>query len=234
MIAIFRRELGSYFSSPVGYAFLAIFYIFSGLFLKSYTLARSTTDLSGVFVSMFTILVFLVPVLTMRLMSEEKRQKTDQLLLTSPVTITGIVVGKFLAAFLIFSLGVAVTLVYAVVLSGFGAVSWSVVFGNIVGMLLLGAAFIAIGIFVSSLTENQIIAAVGGFAILMIFMLIDMIAAAIPIKFLSDAVYALSFTDKYNEFAVGIFNFSSVLFFISFAVVFNFLTIRVLERRRWA
>lgn len=234
MNAVFRRELGSYFTSPIGYIFLAVFYIFSGYFLFGTTLQSSTTDMSGVFGSLFTILIFLIPILTMRLISEDNRQKTDQALLTAPLSLTGLVLGKFLAAFMIFCMGVAITLVYAVVLSVFGSVVWAVIWGNIVGLLLLGAAFIAIGLFISSITENQVIAAVGSFFVLMVLMLVDMIASAIPISFLSKAVAALSFYTKYSEFTVGMFNFSSVLFFISFAVVFVFLTIRMLERRRWA
>ena len=125
-------------------------------------------------------------------------------------------------------------LLYAVVLSAFATIEWTVFFGNIIGLLLLGGALISVGLFVSGLTENQVVAAVGSFAIMMLLMLIDMIAGAIPIKFISDLIYKISFFDKYNEFTVGIFNFANILFFLSFMVVFLFLTIRALEKRRWS
>lgn len=234
MTAIFRREFNAYFTSPIGYVFLAVFYAFSGFFLKVMSLSNATTDITSVFGNMFMILIFLIPVLTMRLMSEDNRQKTDQALLTAPISLTGLVLGKFLAALAIYAMGVAIFLVYAIVLSIFGSMAWAVIWGNILGLLLLGAAFISVGLLVSSLTENQVIAAVGSFVILMALMLIDMVANLIPIDFLSKAVYSLSFYDKFSEFTLGIFNLSNALFFISFVVVLLFLTIRMLERRRWA
>ncbi|NMB30957.1 MAG: ABC transporter [Clostridiales bacterium] len=234
MTAVLRREFTSYFSSPIGYVFLAVFFAFSGFFLYITTLQTGTVNITSVFSQMFTILIFLIPILTMRLLSEDKKQKTDQVLLTAPLSLTGLVVGKFLAAFFIFALGVSVMLLYAVVLSAFATIEWTVFFGNIIGLLLLGGALISVGLFVSGLTENQVVAAVGSFAIMMLLMLIDMIAGAIPIKFISDLIYKISFFDKYNEFTVGIFNFANILFFLSFMVVFLFLTIRALEKRRWS
>lgn len=234
MVAVLRREFTSYFSSPIGYVFLAVFFAFSGFFLYITTLQTGTVNITSVFSQMFTILIFLIPILTMRLLSEDKKQKTDQALLTAPLSLTGLVVGKFLAAFFIFALGVSVMLLYAVVLSAFATIEWTVFFGNVVGLLLLGGALISVGLFISGLTENQVVAAVGSFAIMMLLMLIDMIAGAIPINFISNIVYKISFFDKYNEFTVGIFNFASILFFLSFIVVFLFLTIRALEKRRWS
>ena len=167
MKAIFRRELLAYFTSPLGYVFLSVFYIFAGIFLYFTCLSSGVADLSNTFYFLFIILILLTPILTMRILSEEKKQKTDQLLLSSPVTLTGLVMGKFLAAFLVYALGVVITLVYAVVLSIFATLQWSVIIGNIVGLLLIGAAFIAIGIFVSSLTENQVTAAILTYASLL-------------------------------------------------------------------
>ncbi|MEG0457582.1 MAG: ABC transporter permease, partial [Oscillospiraceae bacterium] len=153
MVAIFKRELSSYFTSPIGYVFLGIFYVISGFFLFS-TILSGTTDMSFIFSGMFIVLVFLVPILTMRLLSEEKKQKTDQVLLTSPVNLFSIVIGKYLAAFTVFLCGLSITLIYALVLAGNStSFDWLVVFGNYIGIILLGGCFIAIGLFVSSLTE---------------------------------------------------------------------------------
>ncbi|MDF2566727.1 MAG: hypothetical protein K0R90_183 [Oscillospiraceae bacterium] len=234
MLAIFRRELGSYFSSPIGYIFLAVYYLFSGYFFLGTTLVADTNSLSGVFQSLFTVLMFIVPLLTMRLMSEDKKLKTDQLLLTSPLNLSSLVYGKFFAALIVFLVGVAITPVYALIINIFAQPEWIVVIGNLVGLILLGAALISIGLFISSLTENQLIAAIGGFAIMMIFMLIDGLSSVIPIDIVKKIIDGISFSTRYGEFTTGIFNISSVLYFISVVVIFNFFTVRVLEKKRWS
>lgn len=232
MLAILKREMSNYFTSPIGYIFLAVFYFFSGMFFTS-VLAANTTDITYVFSSLFTVLVFIIPLLTMRSMSEEKKQKTDQLLLTAPISLGSLVLGKFLAAFLMYCIAVSVTVVYALILAAFATPEWMVVIGNILGALLLGAALIAIGVFISSLTENQLIAAVGSFAVMMFILMIDGFASLIPNTFIASIVSTLSFMTRYNNFVTGILNISDLLFFLSFAVVFIYLTVRVLEKRRW-
>lgn len=233
MFAILKREMQNYFTSPIGYIFLAVFYFFAGMFFSS-VLYSNTTDITYVFSSLFTVLIFIIPLLTMRSMSEDKKQKTDQLLLTSPLNLTGLVVGKFLAAFLMYCIALAVTVVYALILATFAATEWTVVVGNIFGALILGAALISIGVFISSLTENQLIAAVGSFAVMMFIMMIDGFASLIPVDFISNIILSLSFMSRYEDFVAGILNISNVLFFVSIAVVFIFLTVRVLEKRRWS
>ena len=188
-----------------------------------------------VFLSL-TVLMFLIPVLTMKLLSEEKKMKTDQALLTAPVSLYGVVAGKFLAAFLLFCTAVASTVVYALVLSVFADVEWVVVIGNIVGIVLLGMAMISIGLFISGLTENQVIAAVGSFAILLLLMLMDGLVSVLPsfLSFLAPVLEQLSFNGRYSGFTMGLFDISDALFFVSVTAVFLFLTVRTLEKRRWA
>ncbi|MDO5560447.1 MAG: ABC transporter permease subunit [Oscillospiraceae bacterium] len=234
MGAIFRREMSTFFTSPIAYVFLSAFYLFSGFFFVNGTLAYATSDMSGVFSSIFLVLIFLIPLMTMKMLSEEKKQRTDQGLLTAPISITSIVLGKYFAAMILYTIGISMFLVYALILEFFGSVSWSIVLSNFVALWFLGAAFVAVTLFISSLTENQIIAAVVGFLALMIFYLLDSIATMIPVKFISTILTNLSFYSKYNEFVNGLFNLSSVLYFISAAVVFNFLTVRVFEKRRWS
>lgn len=234
MGAIFRREVLSYFTSPIGYIFLAAFYASSAVIFSVNSLQNGSTQLDSVFAQLMIILIVLIPILTMRTISEEKKNKTDQCLLTSPVSLFGIVAGKFFAAFLIYVLGVAITLVYAVVVSAFAAPDWTVIFGNIIGLVLLGAAFIAVGIFCSSFTENQIVSAVVSFIALIVLYLFTTIGNLIPVEFISKIFSKLSFWERYYGFTYGLFDLSNVLFFISAAVIFLFLTVRVLERRRWA
>ena len=126
MSAVFKRELKAYFTSPIGWIYLAVFYFFAGLFLFLGPVLMLSPSMSAVFSSMQTIVMFLVPILTMRLFSEDKRQKTEQLLLTAPVGLTGIIFGKLLAAFAVFTLGFSATFVYALVLECFGSFEWTI------------------------------------------------------------------------------------------------------------
>lgn len=235
MGAIYRREMGAFFTSSIAYVFLAVFYLASGYFFYSSSLYAATTDMSSTFTSLFLIIVVLIPILTMRLFSEEKKQKTEQGLLTSPVSIGGIVLGKYFAALTMYTIGIAILFVYGLILSFFGTVTWGIVVSNIIALFLVGAAFIAVTLFISSLTENQVVAAVLGIIALMVLYLLDVFAnylSAIPV--LPTVLQALSFYTRYYEFTAGLFDPASVLFYLSTAVLFNFFTIRVFERRRWS
>lgn len=234
MIALLKRELSSYFTSPIGYIYLSVFYIFAGFIFVMGVIASSQADLSPVFSFLFTILILLVPILTMRLFSEEKKQKTDQLLLTSPISILGIVLAKFLAAFVLFTIGISIIAVFALIVAAFADPNWSMVLGNLLGLFLLGAALISVGMFISSLTESQVAAAVGSFAFMLFLLLIDSVASFIPIQFIANFLSKLSFYTKYADFTSGIINYANILFFLSFAAIFIFLTLRVLEKKRWS
>lgn len=234
MSAIYRRELLAYFTSPIAYVFIAVFTFFSGMYFSVINLGYGYSDMSNVFAQMFMIIMFLIPILTMRLLSEERRQKTDQCLLTSPVSLTSIVVGKYLAALTVYIAAIAVFFIYAAILSVFIELQWLTILGSITGLFLVGAAFIAAGVFASCLTENQVVAAILGFLIIMFLYMIDILASSVNNGTLQGIMMDLSFYERYYEFTTGIFNFSSVLFFVSAVVLFNFFTIRVMERRRWA
>ncbi len=234
MGAIFRREVQSYFISPIGYIFLAAFYAFSAFFFATSSLAQGSTKMNTMFSQLMIILVVLIPILTMRTMSEDKKSKTDQCLLTAPVSLGGIVAGKFLAALLVYTCAVAITVVYAVILSAYAEMDWLVIIGNIVGLELFGASFIAVGIFCSSLTENQVVAAVISFISILALNMLSLIGNLVPWNWLEDVCTKLSFYERYSGFTYGLFDLSNVLFFISAIVVFLFLTVRVLEKRRWS
>ena len=233
MIAIMRKELGAYFRSPVGFVFLAVFYFFSGYFFFAGNLFAMNANLGGVFGGLYTLLLFLIPILTMRLLSEERKNKTEQALLTAPVSLTGMVLGKYLAAVAVFLLGLAVTLVYALVIAYFTPPNWGLVLGNLVATLLLGMSLISIGLFISSLTENQVIAAVGGFGVGLFFLMVGALRAVFTGP-LGALVEAVSFYERYFSFALGIFRFADVFFFLSVSAGFLFLTVRVFEKRRWS
>lgn len=235
MGAVFRRELKAYFTSPIAYIFIAVFYLYTSTYFVNYNLYYGTTDMATAFNSVFTIMMILLPLLTMRLFTEERRQKTDQCLLTAPINLFSIVMGKFLAAVCVFLCGMAIYVPYVIVLVALaGSVAWATVIGNMTALLLLGASFVAIGMFVSSMTENQVVAAVGSFIIIIFFYMIDMLAGIVQVEWLKNVMIALGFYTRYAEFSTGIFSVPNIIFFISIIFIFNFLTVRALEKRRWA
>lgn len=234
MTAIMKRELSAYFKSPIGYVFIAVSFLFSGFFFWYFALSVGSTDISYVFLGMFYVYMIFVPVLTMRLMADENKQRTDQLLLTAPLGLMRLVAGKFLSAYIVFMLGDLVMLLYGVVLSFFAGVNWAIILGNFVALALIGAIFVSAGLFVSTLTESQMVAAIGSIALNVALALINVAASVIPVQVIADVVKQLSVFDRYYEFTTGIFSLSGVIFFLSAVVIFLFLTVRVLERRRWA
>lgn len=233
MRSILKRELRAYFHSPLGYVFIGAMFLFSGYYFYSYNLSLSTTDMGMLFSLMFPVIMFLVPVLTMRLLSEDKRLKIDQQLFTLPITKAGIVFGKYLAAVIIYVIAISSMLIEALVMSFYGTVTWSQVLGNFAGVLLLGTTLIAICLFVSSLTESQVVAAVIGFMISLFLMLSDAFVYIVRSDFLKVLFYSISIKNRYTPFTLGIFELSGTVFFISFAALFLCLTIAVLDRKRW-
>ncbi len=234
MTAIYKREMRSYFTSPIGYVYVCAYLFAMALFFKMYMLDQGLSNVVYFFGGSLIIYMFLVPILTMRLFSEEKKSKTDQILLTSPVSVTGIVLGKFLAAFTVFVIGLLPTSVSIIFLAQYGSVSLGLTVGNYVGILLLGMAFIAIGCFLSSVTESQVVAAVLSFTVLMSLYFLDTLATSINSVFLTKVVNFISVYDRYTDFTSGLFSLSSVVYYISVTVIFLFLTIRMVEKRRWS
>ena len=233
MSAIYRRELNAYFTSPIAYVVYAVAALFSGIFFWAMVLSRDTTDMTFEFLNMISIIIILVPILTMRLFSEEKNKKTEQGLLTAPVNLFEIVMGKYLAALTVYAVMMLIFVIHAVIISTYAAPSWPTIFCNILGLILFGAALISIGTFISSLTESQIVAAIVSIGAGLLISYLDAIAGSLGITFIQNILYNISFTTPYQNFASGIINLSDVVFFISIPLLFNFLTIKVLERRRW-
>ncbi len=233
MTAIFKREFLSYFKNPIGWVFLAIFWFFCGwaLFIL---VSAGYNMISYVFTNMIIVLLIGIPVLTMRLMSEEIRMKTDQALLTAPVSLSGIVWGKFLAAMALFGVGMAMTVVDFIILSSFASPQVPIFLGNLIGLALMGGAFISIGLFISTMTQSQLAAAILSFAVILFFYMLDSFSSYAPWSWAVNLLAAISFFSRYTEFTNGLLDYGNILFFISAIFIFNFLSVRVLERRRWS
>lgn len=235
MGAVFKREFRSFFTSPVGYIVFAVLFFFSGMFFFLNNVASGATSIASVYSSLLLVVLLVVlPILSMRLLSDDKRQRTDQALLTAPTGLTGVVVGKFLAALLVFAIGISITLVYAVVIAFKVTPDWLVIIGNYVGLLLMGGAILAIGTFISSLTESQFIAALGTFAASFLLLMIDSVNYLFSNEIVAAIVSFLSVTTRYGHFTSGVIGYNDVIFFLSLQVMFLFLTVRVLDRRRWS
>lgn len=233
MIAILKRELRAYFFTPLGYVIIAVMYFFTAYYFFTYNLYGNTTDTTTPFSMLFSVAMFLAPVLTMRLLSEERRAGTEQTLLTAPVSRLGIVLSKYTAALLIYLLAISGTVVMALVLEYFSQPDWPVFLGNFIGLFLLGATLIALCLFISAFTESQVMAAVGGFAACLFLTLVDALYYVVQNRGLRALFAYLSVGDRYQGFTLGVVDAPSVCFFVSAAGLFLALTTLTLERRRW-
>ncbi len=238
MLAVFKRDLVSYFTTPIGYVFMAIFLAVNGGVFSLFTLqAGVDSNVSTYFTTMIFALIIVIPLLTMKAFSEEKKQKTEQLLMTAPVSLGGMVFGKFLAAYTVFAGTFLLGCINFTTLYKFYAEdkpNGASLFGSVIAVLLIGAAFVAIGLFVSSLTENQIIAAIGTIALMGSFLVLGMLNSYIPFAPVREMLSWLSVYSRFANFTYGIFDFNALLYYASISFVFLFLTVRIYEKRRWA
>ncbi len=235
MLAIYKREFKSYFISTMGYVFLTIFlivfgvmFVFNNIYSNSANMQSFYTSISPLYIIIFTV------ILTMRLFTEEKKNRTEILLLTTPVSAVGIVLGKFLAAFSVYAIGILSTLIYAIFILCFTEIAMSVVFGGIIALLLYGALFISIGTFISALTDNQVVSAIATFCVLFFLYLAESFVSFIPNTFITNILYWLSINAKYTEMSSGILSLGNLVYFLSLTALFVFLNIRVIEKKRWA
>ena len=234
MVAILKRELSSYFNSAVAYVVMAVYFLFSGLFFSMICIENDTSSLSYVFGNMFIIILFIIPIITMKSFSEEKRQRTYQALLTSPTSLFEIVMGKFLGALILFAICSLIFVVYALVISFFTSPDWAVVLCTVLGLLLLGSALIAIDIFISVLTESMIISAVAGMGVGLLIYMLSNLSSNITVDWIATIVKKIDFLTYYTNFTYGMLNLTDIIFFLSVTGLFLFFTARVLEKRRWS
>ena len=224
MWAIVKKEFQSYFLSPIGYIYIGIFLLMCSIFFYLDIFAYMSTDFTYMFGSASTVLTFIVPLITMRMFSEERKNGTEQLLLTSPRSVTSIVLGKFIAAALVVLLSVALTLIYYAILCYFGEPQLGKSLVAILGFALLALAYISFGMFASSLTENQIIAAVISIAFFMLSWFLPGFSSAFVNFSLMDAFYM--------SFVNGAISIQNLVFLVSFTVLFIIFTIMVIQRRK--
>lgn len=233
MKAIFKRELMAYFTSPIGYVFIGVFAIISGIYFNQYVLQMGNGDVSMPMNNSMLILVLLVPVLTMRLIAEERGNKTDQLLLSSPISVWSIVLGKLGAALCVFFGAMATTFPYVVIVAIHGAPVWGKILASYLGFLLLGLSFISIGLFFSSVTESQIVALVITLGALLAVFLMGILPST-GVGTLDKIIDLLAVTGRFSSFVDGIFKPENLVYYLSLSAMFVFFTVRGVEKRRWS
>ena len=234
MLAIYKREMRSYFTGVIGYVFLVLFLAVGGGVFCLTTLFAMSAEVSNFFTYMLIFSAVALPLLTMKSFSEERKTKTEQLILTAPVSLPAMVFGKFLASYTVFAGSTLLSSLYFLFLIPYAKLKFAVLFGNVIALLLVGMVFIAIGLFVSALTENQLSAAIGTIAIILAFLGIGLINSLIPTSYAIRYVFdALSIFTRFQSFVNGYFEFASIIYYLSVSGIFLWLTIRVYDRRRF-
>ena len=239
MLAIWKREVQNYFLTPIGYVFMGVFLLCGGVFFFLSNIASSSSSLETLFGNMIYLFMLVMPILTMRLLSEEKRTKSDQLLLTSPLSITQIVVGKFLAAATVLFATMVVMLIYVVIICCYSTPYPGMIVSNYLGFFLVGCCYVSIGVLMSALTENQVFAAVLTFGANLLLQIFESLSSSLTIPTLglinlNTVLSWMSLYKRYYDFTAGILSFANVLYYVSFCFVILFLAVRVIDKRRWS
>ncbi|MGM9617736.1 ABC transporter permease [Butyricicoccus sp.] len=233
MNAIRKRDLQGFFRSPLGYVYIGAFLAVMNLYFFATCVLSSSSDVSSVFSNMLIVFLFLMPILTMRLFSEDYKQGTDRLLLTAPISVWAIVGGKFLATIGVLLRALLGTVPWLLIILLFGTPSWSAILGCYIAVLCAAAIFAAMGMFLSSLTESQLIAAVLSFALFLGLYVVDMLSYSMGTDGLLGSILNwFSIFTRYDTFMSGQFSLGNLIYFLSLTGLFLYLTARVLERRR--
>lgn len=287
MIAVFKREVGSYYKGIIGYLVAALFLIFAGIYCMAYNLNGYYSNFEYVLSAIAFINLIAVPIISMRVLAEEKRQKTEQLLFSLPVGIGAVVTGKFLAMVVVVAVPCLVMAFYPLVLSQFGTVNFLSAYGTLLAFLLMSAALLSIGLFISSITESQVAAAVITLVVMLLLYFMTSLASFVPTDAASslyallvlallvgvilylltkNGIFSVGVTaviavalylwysadsavfsglfarimenispfDRLDNFVDGLFDLTGIVYWLSCTVVFLFLTVQSLEKRRWA
>lgn len=287
MFSIFKKELKTYFNTITGYGFLGFFVLITGYFFVSQNIVAASINYNDTLAGSMVMFLILVPVITMRLFAEEARQKTDQLLFSAPIKVPDIVCGKFFAAVVLFLIGMVITLVFPLTLSRFGDIDWGMTLIALFGYFMMGACLISVGLFISVLTDNQIVAAAATFAAVFLLLMMDNISSSAPITVMASIIFVaiviialaliiysstknisvagiftllcfvitgclylfkpnlfdgvivsalgwFSVLNRFENFYMGVLSISDVVYYITFSLAFLYITVNVIEKRRWS
>jgi ABC-2 type transport system permease protein len=230
--ALCRKELQLYFLAPTSYIAFAIYFLVCGFFFTLYFLQSLSLDVVPIIGNTSFIYLFIIPLLTMRLVSDELRQGTDELLLTSPASITEIIAGKYLAALIVQGALVIGTLIYPLIMSAFGKLDMPILWLSFLSMFLLGSSLMAVGLFASTTSANQMVAGVVAFSMMILLWMIEFMGGSSSTSG-KDWLSQFSIIGRASNMQKGVFDLSDVLFYVSFILVFILLSIQLLDRKRW-
>ena len=235
MAAIFKREFKSYFQNVIGWLFIAAYLFVLGLYFTVYNMMNAYPMISYTLSGALFLFIISFPILSMRVLSEERKNKTDQLLLTAPISTGKIVFGKYLAMAVVFAIVNAVACVYPIIMSFFGTVDMAQAYVAILGFLLYGLACIAIGMFISSITESQVLAAVGSFAVLFLTYMMSGIASLITSGegVFYKIIEVFDLRTPATNLMDGTLDLTAVLYYLTVIFIFMFLTVQSIQKRRW-
>lgn len=287
MLSIYKKEIRSYFTTMTGYVFVAFLLLITGIFCTAMNLKSGYPNFEYALSSTGFTFIFVIPILTMRALAEERHQKTDQLLFSLPISVTDIILGKYFSMLTVLAIPIGIICLYPLILMFYGTVYLAATYSAIFGFFLLGAALIAIGMFMSALTESQIIAAVLSFGTILLTYLMGGLSSLIPttalasfiaftlcilavsglvyymtknstvaylvaiigesiifiLYFVNSSLFTGAFTnvlgwlslyDRFNTFVYGIFDITSVIYYISIIFIFVFFSIQSVEKQRWS
>jgi len=234
MRAIYQREMKAYFNTMTGYIFMTIFLLLGGLFFTNTNLMGENAKVTSVLNNLQYILLIITPVLTMRLLAEERKAKTDQMLLTAPISVRAIIAGKFLSALSVFCITIVISFIYPIILTILGTPVWGEIITGYFGLLLFGGALISVGLFISSLTQSQVTAAIATLGAMLAILLIEMMIPQIGSEAVRSVLAKATLSYNIFYFQQGVISLTSIVYYISFIFLFLFLTGRMVERRRWA
>lgn len=230
---LYRKEMYVYFSTPFGFVFLGIFLLLSGVMFTIYNLVGGNGDLAGTFDLLKSLSAMIFPILTMRSFAEERRAGTEQLLTTSKLSYAQIALAKYLASLSVFAIGLLATLVYVFIIARYGDPNYGALAASYLGFFLLGGAMIALCLLASSFAENQITAAVASFGCLFTLVIFASLGKSLNVPVLTPILSALSITTRYDDFTLGVLRLGPVVYYVAFAGVCLFLTVKSLQRRRF-
>ena len=234
MRAIFRKEMQSYFYTPAAYVFMGVFLMLGSIFFGVSNLAARSGNMLTLFSQLSYLWLLLSPILTMRLLAGERRQRTDQMILSSPCSLSAMVAGKYFAACVVLLLTVLCTLIYALLVAVYGTLYIGETAVGYLGLILQGCAFIALDLFVSCFAKSQMTAAVAGIGANLLIWLSDVVAAAVSVEAVSKLLNFISLYQRFIPFVRGQLSLSNVLYYLLFIFVMLFLSVRVLDARRWS
>ena len=236
MFAVLKREFRSYFQNVIGWLFVAALMALFGLYFYVYNLRQGYPYLYYTLSAITIIFMIAVPILTMRSFAEDRKNKTDQLMLTAPVPVAKVVLGKYLAMLAVFTVDIAVFCVTPLILRAFGTIPMGESYIAILAFWLYGAASIAVGMFISALTESQVIAAVLTFVVLFISYMMQSLTGLISSdgNWLTKILNCLDLYAPFEKFQGGCLDITAILYYVTVIVLFNFFTVQAIQKRRWS